>query len=694
MASSNAHNIRLSYSETSSTSSNRRGKSKTKKNEVTSSQQRKTLSLPEHWTVQDLKEESLRLFFQGSKTAKKKIQVQLLSGYPPTPLSHNRNQTSARSCILPNESLIVRFVNTSETISDTKKTPSTPTKSQVKKKKQELTSNPCNENEEKNEQEHENIPKSRKRRAAAIAASSNFTKVIKAQDALLEAEKQKKTKSTQIAKSSSRKPPKQATISKSNSRASRKLSQTTGRKLSDGSFIQATRQTSSTTSKSKSNMALKDETDVATKLLSSLESGGNGKIGSFLRGAMRNTVTKSYESSRAFIRVSAVQSRQYRILPKEEYHLNTLDGANNKDTSPSLRVYRVQYSKGKVSNQRGNYTEDFQLISRSTLISVIRAVYTDPDPQGGGKEMLRARNMAQLSPRVYWSIVYHTIGNPVSMHAEQTNVKDVEEGLKSLLPELNWKYLQGRTQILSEKAKENLRQQQESENSENNNVDLEKGMKAVDAVQEAMVQVLEENGALARERAVRAALGRLGTTSDKNKVDGENETMDEWKLVTPTEEDLDELNECVSEVQSISKDFVADIVASLITDCNIRNWRELANADRESIYKLLLPNRSEDRPSEDSIDVWIDVAQSKSVDEIMMEICDMNEDAVYYLRENASAGTPKDLALWESMPDMLLDEVGDNKKYIHLKELQIWCTRSKWLLQEYEWLNWYATPIS
>lgn len=718
---STSHMIRLSFNAAQSLSkqkSKSKARSKSSSTSATPPYQRKTLSLPEDWTVKDLKEEALRLFHSGTKTSKKKISVNLLLGYPPAPLSDVKNDCIARTCIPANESLIVNFVDSA---SDTEKV--SPSSGGNSKIPENIKSDHASTAQDSNTRQN-----TRKRRAAAITASSNFSEVIKAQDKLLKSEKStSKTTRKEPSKNNARakRNTNKNQLSSSNPHASRKMAQMTGHKLSDGSVIPGTQKAQNNRSSS-SKFALKDETDVATRLLSSLESGsaGGGKIGSFLRGAMRSAVSKSYESSRAFIRVSAVQSREFQMIPNEDIHILGSDNDNNDETRTQLGLYTVQYLKGKVSNQRGTFSEDFQLISLPTLVNVIRAVYTDPDPEGGGKEMLRGRNMAQLSPRVFWSIVYHTMPVNIlnksnvddngasdvvlsttvdSKSQHEHDAKDIEEGLQILLPDLDWKYLRGRTQILSEKAKENLRQKQELEKGDKEDaIELNKGIEAVDAVEEAMMQVLKEDGSLARERTARAALRRLGNEQTGVEEVSEDNT-DDWVLQTPTEADLDEMKECLSE-GNMKDDDILIVAKSLEKECGIRNWRQLANGDKTDILQHLITVEKHIELTEDEIDTWIDAAQNRSVDEIMMEICEFNENAVIALREGARAGTPKDLALWETIPGMLLDEMKSGLSHVNdvetllatvnERKILLWCMRAKSTLEKHDWLNWYATPIA
>jgi hypothetical protein len=89
----------------------------------------------------------------------------------------------------------------------------------------------------------------------------------------------------------------------------------------------------------------------------------------------------------------------------------------------------------------------------------------------------------------------------------------------------------------------------------------------------------------------------------------------------------------------------------------------------------------------------LDRAQQESIDEVMVEICDANIAAVEALCDEAKSGTPKDLSLWRSIPDMLLGATPSLKNAVDVTTLGMWCQRSYEVLQNYQWINWYATPV-
>ncbi len=78
-----------------------------------------------------------------------------------------------------------------------------------------------------------------------------------------------------------------------------------------------------------------------------------------------------------------------------------------------------------------------------------------------GKELLHSITIAQRMPQIFWSLVSHCRLSLDSGSNIQEYYFPVEDMLRQLLPHLDWLYLNcdGRHRILSEQAKENLRQE-------------------------------------------------------------------------------------------------------------------------------------------------------------------------------------------------------------------------------------------
>ena len=530
------------------------------------------------------------------------------------------------------------------------------------------------------------------------------------------------------ATSAKRRKPKAASSSsdaaaRASAAASRRMQALGGYRLSDGAAVPPSRviPRSSESSggrgivaKSATGLTMRSEDDVSYKLLSSLEGGGaRGKVGGFLRAAMRGAVGKSYERSKAVVRVNAVRSGRYTMACKVGSGGRL--GGNNDGDSAHVGFYTVIYSKGVEG--RGEYEDDVEIIGLEALKAVIRSVYSDTsedddiDTKGGvcgPREMLRPENMAQLSPRVFWSLARHFSGS------------DIENALQTCLPDLDWSYLGGRTRILSQKARENQRQERvekgeiQDESTSDSKGDYDAAVGVVGAVEEAMQKMHENDHETAREKASRAAAARLQGVSGARKsesVKKEELSQDEvWRIVTPNEVDEDELRECIQEGLSsnaglsvkVSDDTVQKWISTLIEHCSVRNWRELANAEAKAVRTVVLndtANINSHVVTEEIIDAWIDAAQSRTVEEIVIEIVGGDEDALVALREEASAGTPKDLACWAAVPGMLLEATpslsgkkGEDKE-ITVQDISRWCMRSKAAIDQLDWLEWYATPV-
>jgi hypothetical protein len=148
---------------------------------------------------------------------------------------------------------------------------------------------------------------------------------------------------------------------------------------------------------------------------------------------------------------------------------------------------------------------------------------------------------------------------------------------------------------------------------------------------------------------------------------------------------------------------------------------------QESDSSLSSPNSSSNEValecpvSEEAVESWLEHAQQQTIDEVMMEICDGRARAVRNLERRASSGTPKDLAVWECIPDSLHelllaaaavegggggdsgnhDDDGDDDDGAEKEDsapsaetLVTWCRRARRAVEQLEWLRWYATPIT
>jgi len=340
----------------------------------------------------------------------------------------------------------------------------------------------------------------------------------------------------------------------------------------------------------------------------------DGTSNTILRKGWKQAVQDAFEQNKAAARIAAVQANKFQIQV-----------TNN--------VLMVSYAKGIQG--RGGFHEQVPALALPVLQEVIRQVHP--------AEALKPGNLALLSLRVFWNVVHHTQSFDVSR----------------VVPDLDWSYLQARPRQLSAKARENLRQQQKEDEQPTN---WEAAAEAIESVEQAMGETLQ---AADREEARQARLRAL-----------DRQSGGAFRIVTPSEEDRDELVECMQ-----SDEHVEDMV----TKCGIHNWRELANSTVIEL-KSVFPS-----VSDEALTSWIAEAQTRSLDEIMMEICD-GDAASIRLLYTASAGTPKDLAVWRGIADVLQAQLGPEAP--SASKLAAWCNRSKQAMDQLEWLAWYATPLA
>jgi hypothetical protein len=480
----------------------------------------------------------------------------------------------------------------------------------------------------------------RPQRAAAKAASDSFGDVIRAQDALQRstAVSQKRKRHTAITSNSSSSNSSSAQPNRSHAKSTStnrpRQPTTAGRRLADGAVVAAAAPPPPprTTRTFHRNKSMKTEEDVSVALMGALlHKGAGGKVGQVLRGAMRNAISNSYEASRAVVKVSSVASHNYAIVER--------DGR-----------LEVEYSKGLEG--RGTFVETVDSIPQSALEAVVSAIHAFD------RELLKAATLAQLSPRVFWSL-FHIFPSSTS----------VPEALQSLVPNLDWSFLDTRKRSLSAKAMENKRQAQ-GESGNNGQAAQE----VVNAVEEAMEQVSACDASRRRDRAARAAVARHDPPPGV------------WQLVTPTERDDDELLQCIIPIHDEATHAVERILP-ILHSMNIYNWRQLANATISVIAENV-------KLSEGEVESWVDAAQGQSVDEIMIEICDSRVDVVELLRDESRTGTPKDLANWRCVPEMLYDSAPSLRNMgVELHDVRTWCQRAQDVLNEWEWMHWYATPV-
>ena len=432
-------------------------------------------------------------------------------------------------------------------------------------------------------------PKKQKRKAAQKATES-FAETIQAQDELM---KELTTKPNAQRKQRTS-PSKQSAPNTVNHHIFR---QSEGRRLQDGIVVTPRKR-----QRLQQHPQLSAE-DPSLALLGTLNDSSKGAR--LLRKGWKSAVSNAYEQNQAVARLNDPHIQ----LTKRNDQLE------------------VSYSKGVQG--RGVYEEKVQFLPRDVLQSVICNIYPS------NQDALRPENLALLSPRVLFCIMYHC------------NSNNIETGLSEICPDLNWSFLRRRHRTLSAKARENLRQQEETRE------DMEAAAAAIESVELSMENL----------EAYSVRYKREPTPSSK------------WRLTTPTEQDLDELQTCIE--TNPPEDIKASI--DLLLKNGINNWRQLANVEDLDYFD-----------GKRSID-WIQKAREESLGEIMFEICEGQLEKIDILSDH-KCGTPMDLSFWATIPECLAEEV-QRSEGPSVDELREWTQRAARAVKDFPWLELYTTPI-
>ena len=387
---------------------------------------------------------------------------------------------------------------------------------------------------------------------------------------------------------------------------------------------------------------------------------------------MSNAVQSTYETTKAATRLAALESR----TPEQSVQMERIhDNAK----------LQVRFDKGLQG--RGFYEEVVDWIPADVLKQVILAIYKS-NPEG-----LRSHNLSFLSPRVLWALAYshwETQQQQQQQQGESWEPFSLEEAYRKLLPDKDWSFLRRRKQTLSSKAMENMRQQAQADNEGEPAENLEEAAGVIQEVEQAMEDLQQYDRTQRAERVASAAVARqqLLLAAESGSQD------DHWELSTPTDWDEDELLECISSSSTQNPSDSTKLAKGLVEWASIHNWRELANQNPTELYACIVANEESLDLSEEQVQTWIEYARQQSVEEIIVEICDENPSHVELLRDKTRTGTPKDLAGWKAMPDLLLEELGEAAgDSLSLGDLARFCDRSHRALQQWEWLAWYATPV-
>jgi hypothetical protein len=257
-------------------------------------------------------------------------------------------------------------------------------------------------------------------------------------------------------------------------------------------------------------------------------------------------LTHMQENSLAQARVYAATLGQFLMAPVKSVDVD--DGRARGSTFHETEadhcvLYQISFGKD-MSKKRGKYTNRIKVLPLEILKGVIENAYTGKTDNEGddddenknmldtGKELLHAIAIAQMMPQIFWSLISHCRPWLESDSNIQEYYLSVEDMLRQLLPNLDWSYLNrdGRQQLFSEQAKENLRQAKMN--------------------------------------------------------------YDEWVLITPTEYDEDELMAYISSDEQSMECNIAKTYSSLMIQSKSEprcfNQRQLANAETDYLHSKLI----------------------------------------------------------------------------------------------------------
>ena len=481
----------------------------------------------------------------------------------------------------------------------------------------------------------------RQKRASAKAASASFKDVIAAQDAIMKNEKKKKVTKRKTTSTTTGNISGFGNVAAAASKKSKQPKKVKmeglGFRLSDGKSFAG-----SSPSK-KNELRINSVEDIARTRA---------------RAEMQSSLHQLQKETLGQERLSAANARIC-VFDKVEggslVNGGTVLGTAKDDESSSTpdnclgkTLYTIKYPRGMEG--RGNRQEEVNIyeeeLVRVVLVNLHLELLLHYTPNGTGDEdevqraRLRPDRIAQSCPDVFWSLVFLY---------KETNLS-VDEMLLTILPNFDWGHLNrgGRYRKMSAKAIENKRQAKSTTASD-------------DATQ--------NNGnpeAMAIEQSF---------------ID------DDWTLVTPIEDDIDELIECIMEGsgEGYDDDDTAKAWATILMN-SVQNWRVLANSDSEDI-KSILTKKDCPTTTVEIIQGWIDAAQGRALEEIMLEILDGDQDALDVLRE-AEADNPMDLASFGHEPTLLIQHA----KFYHkvkweLSKVTKWIVWAEIALDNCEWLQ-------
>eukprot|EP01122_Echinamoeba_exundans_P010830 TRINITY_DN4126_c0_g1_i1.p1 TRINITY_DN4126_c0_g1~~TRINITY_DN4126_c0_g1_i1.p1 ORF type:complete len:482 (-),score=97.70 TRINITY_DN4126_c0_g1_i1:36-1481(-) len=187
------------------------------------------------------------------------------------------------------------------------------------------------------------------------------------------------------------------------------------------------------------------------------ETDGDDPLTKFMRSGVQDALREREQETLATYRYQALLSGKYKFEFKQAYTVGT--GAQP--------IFRVAFP-----TDYGDHVEEQEALTRLQLYSIVQLVIQSSEtqqPQQSGQpaasssssssttdapapqqpeangqlsmELLKPYKMALVSPRVFWSMIYH--------------FRYVDVGLKLMFPDKDWSFLDNRKREMSDRAKHN-----------------------------------------------------------------------------------------------------------------------------------------------------------------------------------------------------------------------------------------------
>ena len=305
--------------------------------------------------------------------------------------------------------------------------------------------------------------------------------------------------------------------------------------------------------------------------------------------------------------------------------------------SQDNRKLFIQVNFGNKIEGTSKLSEVVELLSYTAVKVLVEYGHNIPTGSDTEENVFKLRPLFVAGiPSYFWSLVHHCSNSSRSV------LMSVEEMLKNMQPGMDWTHLErgGRSRTLSEKARENRRQELEAQGS-------------------------------------------------KNECDASG--MD-WEVVTPSHEDKEGLAHCIGPGELVDE-FISILVSgSQQLECN--NPMQLANADPVVLFAKLSNECREKKippPKLSSVREWVDAAQEVALEEIMLDIVNGDKEVLCCLH-SIGAASPWDLTCYGEESDFLARKMLDMGLAEEVKALvKSWTCRAWIALTLCPWLCEYSS---